>query len=138
MNETYSVNFRHITELARIGNASLLIDWLKSGDAIGQGERLLLADLIDELAARPAVKPRGRPEGGRHSFAARNAAVARFDAHLSASEVRKVALHAVATETGVSQTTLRGWIADVRAIERDMNGRGLPNWRLADWGNVPE
>ncbi|PBB15446.1 hypothetical protein CK231_00085 [Mesorhizobium loti] len=50
------MSFGNAVRKAVFGDAAELVDLLHSDRQLGQGERALLGDLVEELALRPTVK----------------------------------------------------------------------------------
>ncbi|MER9530163.1 hypothetical protein NKI89_10195 [Mesorhizobium sp. M0309] len=135
--KSYDIQFGHAVRKAVIGDATELVALLQSDVQLGQGERSILADLIDELASRPQVKATGRPKGDKVDGNAQRRAVRQYRSLVSAGEPPKNAAIDVAAAFKVSKSTLLAWHTEISTAERQMKDLELPNWRFDDWG-VPE
>ncbi|MER9856267.1 MULTISPECIES: hypothetical protein [unclassified Mesorhizobium] len=138
MSGPYEMSFANAVRKAVIGDATALKALLQSDAELGQSERALLADLIDELASRPQVQGRGRPKGDRFDGNTQRQAVQRYRSLVASGEAAKNAAIDVANSLNVSKSTLLAWNTEISTIEQQMKQLGLPNWQFADWGSVLE
>mgnify|MGYP001122677962 CR=1 FL=1 len=119
-------------DFAKPGDASTLIEWLRSEAPMGKGERELLADLLAELAARkPKRSANGRPKGSKLRATEQWRMVVAYRELVANGEAPKNALVDTAKAYGVSTRTLQSAMKEIAETERRIQNQGREGWTIA-------